>query len=377
MTSIEHRIVTGRWQWLRYGQMTIQASRGCPFHCNFCSIITMLGNKMRYKTPEAITKELEPIYQRDLLGRTVGRLIFLVDDNIYGNPKEFKRVLKAIVKLNQRYPNFKPYFGSQLTINITKDKEALELLREAGLNTVVVGLESLDPKVLRSYEKHHNIAFDYDEAVHTLRSYGIEIVSSFIFGQDLETRAVFDAAFRFFERNHTVYPYFNIFVPNHSQWEQYYNQGRILTKEWRLYDAQHTVFIPMKMRPIELQQGFIELVNRVFDYKNIKGRLVGAFVNGGSKQMMLPYPLQMSFYLKTLAALAWKRDWEGYRFVMDLRPYILKNQLSMLSVMFQIDQHDFALKNRAALAEHPYDLAIPAWEGRRHTRSRAAEYASA
>ena len=113
-------------------------------------------------------------------------------------------------------------------------------------------------------------------------------------------------------------------------------------------DAQHTVFIPMKMRPIELQQGFIDLVKRVFDYSNIKKRLVGAFVEGGSKQMRLPYPLQIFFYLKTLAALAAKRDWESYRFVTDLRSYILKNQLDMYTVIFQIDQHDFALSHIAA-----------------------------
>ncbi len=369
MTSIEHRFMTSPWHWLHYGFMTIQASRGCPFHCNFCSIISMLGNKMRYKTPEAIAKELEPLYQKDILGRTIGRHLFLVDDNIYGSPKEFKRVLRAIVELNQRYPKFKPYYGSQLTINIIKDKEALELLRDAGFFYVFVGLESLDPAVLRSYEKHHNIAFDYDQAVHTLRSYGIEVVSSFIFGQDAETPAVFDQAFDFFARNHTISPYFNILVPNASQWEQFYQEGRILTKEWRLYDAQHTVFIPMKMRPIGLQRGFIDLVRRVFDYKNIQKRMIGAFVEGGSRQMLLPYSLQLFFYLKTLAALAAKRDWEAYRFVIDLRPYILKNQLSMFSIIFQIDQHDYALKNQATLAEHPYDLDIPSWEERLGTQA--------
>ncbi len=362
MTSIEHRFVSSPWHWLRFGYLTVQASRGCPFHCNFCSIIMMLGNTMRYKTPEAITKELEPIYQKDILGRTIYRYIFLVDDNIYGNPKAFKQILRGIIKLNGKYPNFKSSFGSQLTINITKDKEALELLREAGFETVFVGLESLDPEVLRSYEKFHNVAFDYDQAVHTLRSYGIEMISSFIFGQDSETPAVFDEAFDFFDRNSTVYPYFNILTPNEHQWQDLSNEGRILTHVWKLYDAQHTVFIPMKMRPIELQRGFIDLVTRVFDYKNIKRRLIGAFVDGSSKQTLLPYPLQVFLYSKTLVALAIKRDWEAYRFVTDLTPYILKNQLSMIHVIFQIDQHDYARKNQETLAEHPYDLNIPCWE---------------
>jgi hypothetical protein len=322
---------------------------------------------MRYKTPDAVVRELEPLYQKDLVGRTVGRVIFMVDDNVYGNPKEFKAVLRAIIKLNNRNPGFKPYFGSQLTINIVKDKEALELLREVGYNYVFVGLESLDPVILRSYEKYHNIAFEYDAAVQTLRSYGIEMISSFIFGQDGETQAIFDEAFDFFARNNTVYPYFNILVPNAKQWEQFNGEGRILTAGklydgWRLYDAQHTVFVPMKMRPLELQLGFIDLVKRAFDYENVKKRLLGAFVYGSSKQLTLPRPLQILFYFKTLAALALKGDWESYRFVSDLSPHILKNQLSMLHVIFQIDQHDYALKNQATLAEHPFDLDVPSWE---------------
>ena len=143
MTSVRHRIVTRPSQWFRFGILSLQASRGCPFHCEFCSIITMLGNRMRYKTPEQIVAELEPIYEKDILGYTVGRLIFFVDDNIYGNPKQFKAILRAIIGLNRRYPRFKRYLGSQLTINVTKDRETLELMQEAGFAHVFVGLESL------------------------------------------------------------------------------------------------------------------------------------------------------------------------------------------------------------------------------------------
>ncbi len=364
MHTIEHRKTTTPRQWLNYLYVTIQASRGCPFHCNFCSIILMLGNKMRYKTPEAITKELEEVYRRDLLGRTLGRPIFFVDDNIFGVPKDFKRILKAIIDLNRKYPRFKAYFGCQVTINITKDAEAMELLAEAGFGQVFIGLESLQPAVLSQYDKKHNVGYDYDVAIQTLRSYGIEVVASFIFGQDLETMEAFDAAFDFYDRNNVVYPYCNILTPNQKQWMDYNEAGRILTRNWNLYDAQHTVFIPANLRPIELQQGYIDLMSRIFEYNNITKRLIGAFIEGKAKQMWLPYPLEVAVYLKTLAALVLKRDWEGYRFAQSLRPYILKNQLSVLNLLFQIDQHDFAMRNLGSLAEHPYDLDVPSWRER-------------
>jgi len=364
MQTVKHGLKSTPRQWLDYLYMTVQASRGCPFHCNFCSIILMLGNKMRYKTPEAVVAELEQVYRRDILGKTLGRPIFFVDDNIFGVPKEFKRILRAIVELNKKYPRFKTFYGCQVTINVTKDEEAMELLREAGFFQVFIGMESLEPAVLKQYDKGHNVGYDYDVAIQKLRSYGIEVVASFIFGQDLETKQAFDAAFDFYDRNNIIYPYCNILTPNQKQWMEYDEAGRIMTREWKLYDAQHTVFVPMNMRPVELQQGYIDLMTRVFDYTNIRKRLIKAFVEGGAKQMWLPYPLHIAVYLKTLAQLKLAGDKDAYRFTRSLQPYILNNSLSVLNVLFQIDQHDFAVKNLGSLAEHSHELDVPSWQER-------------
>jgi radical SAM superfamily enzyme YgiQ (UPF0313 family) len=353
MSTVRHRITSPTRQWFRFGAMSIQASRGCPFHCDFCSIISMLGNKMRYKSPETLVAELEHVYHQDSTGYVVGRRIHLVDDNVYGVPKEFRRLLRAIIELNARHPRFKPYYASQLTINVSKDRETLALMREAGFDTIYVGLESLDPAVLRAYDKRHNLAFDYDQAVQTLREFGLEMVASFIFGQDMDTPAVFDQVFDFFDRNDIVHPYFNILVPNNKQFDRLRAEGRILSTDWRLFDGQHTIFVPMKMRPRELQQGFVDLISRVFEYPNIEKRLRSAFVRHGSRQMMLPYPLQLLLYGKVLAMLALTGDREGYRFVRRLGPLILKNKLSMLSVIYQVDQHDFAVKNRHSSGRSP------------------------
>jgi len=97
MSAVRHRIVSPPRQWFRFGAITVQASRGCPFHCDFCSIISMLGNKMRYKSPETLVGELEHIYRKDSSGYVVGRRIHLVDDNVYGVPREFRRLLRAII----------------------------------------------------------------------------------------------------------------------------------------------------------------------------------------------------------------------------------------------------------------------------------------
>src|SRR5579871_173084 len=116
MGDLVHLPRRTRGRWLRHVSLTLQASRGCPFDCEFCSIVQMLGHDMRYKKPESITTELEQIYKYDLMGRWVGRAIFFVDDNIFGNPRQFKETVRAIIKLNAKYPKYKAFFGSQLTV---------------------------------------------------------------------------------------------------------------------------------------------------------------------------------------------------------------------------------------------------------------------
>ena len=208
------------------------------------------------------------------------------------------------------------------------------------------------------------MAFDYDEAVATMREYGMEVIASFIFGTDAETTDCFDAAFDFFDRNNVLYPYFNILTPIGKQWKRYLMEGRLLTVKPRLYDAHHTVFVPMKMRPIELQKGFIDLVDRVLSYEQIKKRLIGAAATQTNERMIMSKLAEMALYYKIAATLKLKGDHEGLRFVTGLKPHIERGSISMVSVLIQLDQHDFAVKNRLTLGEHRYNLDVPSWEER-------------
>jgi len=364
MAEMAHLPRPSRWRWLRHVSLTLQASRGCPFDCEFCSIVHMLGHTMRYKKPETITAELERIYQNDLVGRIAGRAIFFVDDNIFGSPPQFKAICRAIIKLNERYPKYRAFFGSQLTVNVSKDKEALSLMREAGFYNIFIGLESTSVDVLKSFRKFHNMAFNYDEAVARLREYGMEVIASFIFGTDADTPECFEAAYDFFDRNNILYPYFNILTPIGDQWKRFLMEGRLLTVKPRLYDAHHTVFVPMKMRPIELQKGFINLVDRVFSYEQIKKRLIGAAAHQTNRRMKMSTLTQMALYYKIAATLKLTGDLDGLKFVQDLKPHIRRGDISMVSVIIQLDQHDFAVKNRLTISEHRYNLDVPSWEER-------------
>ncbi|HWG38368.1 MAG TPA: radical SAM protein [Terriglobales bacterium] len=366
MSKCVHIPRVRRWEWLHQVSLTLQASRGCPFSCDFCSIVQMLGHDMRYKSPENLCRELEVIFKNDLMGRIFYRPIFFVDDNIFGHPRTMKELLRAIIKLRARYPKFRPVFGSQMTINVYKDKEALALLEEAGFYNIFMGLESQDPETLRSYNKLHNIAFKYDDAIRTMREHGMEVIASFIFGTDSDSLASFDSAYDFFDRCDVLYPYFNILTPTANQWKRFLGEGRILTVKAKLYDAHHTVFVPMKMTPRQLQEGFIRLVSRTFDYSNIAKRMRGIYVDHPQRDAKLRLPLVMEkfLYYKLHLTLGMRDDRAGQSFLEELRPHIFTGQIPIASVLLQIDQHDWAVHNTQTLAEHRYSLDVPAWQER-------------
>lgn len=374
MVKAQHIPRVKRWEWLHQVSLTLQSSRGCPFSCEFCSIVQMLGHDMRYKTPEHLTQELEVYFKHDILGRVFYRPIFFVDDNIFGHPRTVKEMLRAIIKLRKKYPHYRAVFGSQMTINVYKDKEALALLEEAGFYNIFMGFESQDRETLKAFNKLHNIAHNYDDAVATLRAHGMEAIASFIFGTDGDTEACFDAAYNFFDRNNVLYPYFNILTPTSDQWKRFLSEGRILTVKAKLYDAHHTVFVPMKMTPRQLQEGFIKLVSKTFDYKNIAKRMRGVYVEGSRRQarLSLPLPLEKAFYHKLHFTLGMQNDREGQMFMEELKPHVWSGMVPMASVLLQIDQHDWATRNRFTLAEHRYNLDVPAWQDRPHEETAIA-----
>lgn len=364
MARIRHLPRVRRWDWLHHVVLTLQASRGCPFDCDFCSIVQMLGHEMRYKTPENLCAELEVIYRNDLLGRWYCRPIFFVDDNIFGHPRTVKALLRGIIGLNRRYPRYHAVFGSQMTINVYKDKEALALLQEAGFYYIFMGLESQDPATLRAYNKLHNIAFKYEDAIATLREHDMEVIASFIFGTDTDTPACFEAAYDFFDRNNVLYPYFNILTPTAKQWYRFMDEGRLITAKAKLYDAHHTVFVPMRMSPRQLQEGFIALVSRTFAYPNIAKRLLAARPHRRSRhRLALPLLLEKVLYGKIHWTLGKLGDGEGQRFLETLRPHIWSGRIPMAEVLLQLDQHDWAERNRATLREC-HSLDVPAWSER-------------
>jgi radical SAM superfamily enzyme YgiQ (UPF0313 family) len=176
-----------------YVILSLQTSRGCPFNCEFCDIISLFGRNPRYKEPEQVIKELENL--RNLGWR---KDVFISDDNFIGHKPHAKAILAKLTPWLEN--NGKPFsFWTQASVNLGQDLDLIDHLTEANFSTIFVGVESPDEDVLKLNRKYQNIKNPLVESLNNICKNGLVVVASFIIGFDGEERGTGDRISSFVE----------------------------------------------------------------------------------------------------------------------------------------------------------------------------------
>lgn len=176
-----------------YARMTIQFSRGCPFDCEFCNIVTLNGRDPRNKTTEKFMKELNALY--DYGWRSS---IFVVDDNFISNKSKTKELLKELVKWRKE-KKYRGTFMTQISLNMADDEELLVLMQDAGFSAVFIGLETPSNQSLIECGKFQNKNRDMVADVKKVHNYGMEVYGGFIVGFDHDDESIFDTQRKFIQ----------------------------------------------------------------------------------------------------------------------------------------------------------------------------------
>lgn len=218
----------------------VQAGRGCVHACAYCSVTAFHGGRHRVRPVASVLEEIGAL-PRDFM---------FVDDNLVADPEWAKRLFRAMAQLRKRWV-------AQAPLEIVDDPELLDLARKAGCLGLFVGIETLSEENLRSVEKGFNDAGSYRRRVAALRRAGIGIIAGVIVGLDGDDRGTFERLLRFLRAASIDAVQVNILtpLPGTRLHDRFDREGRILSKDWSLYDYRHVVMRPRRLSAEELQAG--------------------------------------------------------------------------------------------------------------------------
>lgn len=221
----------------------LEATRGCPYQCEFCPESHIQGGTSFSKRPIAeVIAEIQTISQRTLM---------FYDTSLTIDPAYTKELFKQMKGLHKKF-----FCNGNVDI-LAHDLELVRLSRDAGCLAWLVGFESICQETLDTVGKRTNTVDEYGQAVQNIHNNHMAVIGDFIFGFDTDTPAVFEQTLRKIQELKIDVVDFSILTPfpGTALFKKLDSQGRILTKEWKFYNMGHAVFQPTHMTPKELEEG--------------------------------------------------------------------------------------------------------------------------
>lgn len=247
----------------KYTRVTlVEAGRGCPHHCEFCSICRFFNRRYFPRPVEDVVREIKTLKAKH---------IFFIDDNLVVNREHTIELLTALKPLGL-------VWVGQVSLSIAGDPVLLRLMKESGCNGVLIGFESLNKENLRAMGKTINAAVrDYGEALDILRKYRLAIYATFMFGYDNDTEESFAETLRFALKQKFFFTAFNHVVPfpGTPLYDRLRQEGRLLYDKWWLADDYRfgdIAFRPGKMSAEQLSQYCLDYRNKFYSPGSILKR---------------------------------------------------------------------------------------------------------
>src|ERR671921_861291 len=172
--------------WGKFHVVPLETGRGCPYGCEFCTVTGFFGDSIRFRTNESVVEELLRLKER--AKRERGQIaVFFIDDNLAINIKRVKSLLRDIIAADAQLP-----WVAQISANLLRDEELVDLIAESGGKWVFIGMESIDPANMADVNKNFSKPSEYGAVLERLARRDIYAITSFIFGMDNDTPGVAD-----------------------------------------------------------------------------------------------------------------------------------------------------------------------------------------
>jgi radical SAM superfamily enzyme YgiQ (UPF0313 family) len=235
-----------------------QFSRGCPFECEFCDIIVTFGRRPRLKTSTQVIAELDALRAQKM------ETVFVVDDNLIGNKKAIKTLLRDVVDW-QRDNGYPLTFFTEASLDLVEDHELMQLMVEANFVSVFIGIESPNEDSLLETKKFQNIrkGDSMIEKVRTIQSAGLDVWCGMIVGFDHDDATIFEAQRKFINDARIAHAMIGMLyaIPKTPLYDRLATEDRLDMEDETEFG---TNVIPLRMSREELTDGYIQLMRDVY-----------------------------------------------------------------------------------------------------------------
>ena len=236
-----NRVGTG---WGSFRIIPVESGRGCPYGCEFCTVTGFFGDSIRFRTNESVVNELLLLKARASSER--GQIaVFFIDDNFAINVKRTKSLLRDIIAAKAQV-----HWVAQISANLLRDEELVDLIAASGGKWVFIGMESIDPTNLKDVNKGFNKPGEYAAVLERLARRNVYAITSFIFGMDNDTTGVAERTLAQVRTWPPGLPIFGLMTPLPATplYKRLETSGRLTRpKHWKEFIPFAMAHTPLKM----------------------------------------------------------------------------------------------------------------------------------
>ena len=336
-----------------YINMPVQFSRGCPFLCDFCDIITIYGRKPRTKSSAQLIAELERLYE---LGWR--NAVFIVDDNFIGNSKNALQLCRDLADWGTR--NNRPFaFYTEASVDLADRSELLAAMVEANFMYVFLGIETPSVAALKDSKKFQNLRKDNLEQIRIIQESGLWVIGGFIVGFDSDDETIFDRQREFIERTSVTWAMAGVLQapPTTALYDRMKREGRLIENSEATSNFSAPNFRTLMPLPL-LLRGLRKLIVDLYDAKSFFRRGLRSLEVWKTRPTQKPPRLPILYSLQLMLLSMWtqgvrsnyRSDYWAFMWKL-IRNYARNDSKLWMGLMVLLSAHHFLIYARQVADE--------------------------
>ncbi len=332
----------------KYTSMPVQFSRGCPFQCEFCDIITIYGRKPRAKEPAQIVRELDAL-------RALGwrNEVFIVDDNFIGNHHKALALSKELAawQIEHKHPFS---FYTEASIDLADKTELLQAMVAANFMYVFIGIETPSSEALKGSRKFQNLRKDLVTQVRVIQESGLWVLAGFIVGFDSDDETIFERQREFITQTNITWAMAGVLQapPTTALYDRMKLEGRLIEDSQATTNFSAPNFETNLELPV-LLRGLSTLLFGLYEAEPFFKRALSSLEVWQPQATQVPPELPMAYNLKVLTSSMWtqglrssyKREYWGFLYQL-LRRFANKPAKLWLGFTVLLSAHHFLIYSR-------------------------------